>query len=410
MTFSYNSTYEYGASKYVVSTDPASSFSTDLVACFNRVVALGGDTIYVQPGTYTFNGTFNALGTSMTIIGASTDKVDTANSPNLPSTTVVIIGNQAVTGTGSISFENITFRAAAGTAISATTGSDSSLSFTNCTMSNSAGPAFSFTGTDVTSFISINQSTLYGSTFGATLSNCTATFTNSSFSSTSAAALTIAANAQCTGNSNDISSSSGNALEIISTTGFLSSRNSSYTALSSGATCVNFTAAGQFRTINDEFSSSSPSTYWATTTNSSAGFIQVGNATLIGTATQINPILVPTYYKSSNVNGLNWNVITANQTLSVNNGYIVSSGALSLALPSTASVGDEIQVLLRNTGTSWTITQAAGQQIQLGFRTTTLGVGGSLTSSQIGDSVDLICVIANTTWVVKNSMGNITIV
>lgn len=109
--------------------------------------------------------------------------------------------------------------------------------------------------------------------------------------------------------------------------------------------------------------------------------------------------------------GLTWQTITASQGLAINNGYICVSagGALSLSLPTTAAVGSEIEVTLDG-ATSWTITQAAGQQIRLGNVQTTSGVGGSLASTAQGDSIRFVCSVANTKFNVISSMGNITVV
>lgn len=104
-------------------------------------------------------------------------------------------------------------------------------------------------------------------------------------------------------------------------------------------------------------------------------------------------------------------LISANQTLLVNNDYFCVSpgGALSLALPSTSSVGDEIEVSLDG-ATSFSITQSAGQSIRMGNLITTTGVGGSLTSTQQGDTVRMKCKTANLAWNVLSSMGNPIIV
>ena len=110
--------------------------------------------------------------------------------------------------------------------------------------------------------------------------------------------------------------------------------------------------------------------------------------------------------------GLAWVTTTANvANMSVSTGYfcISAGGALTLGLPTTSVLGDTIRVSLDG-ATSWQITQAAGQQIRLGNTTTTLGAGGSLTSTAQGDSVELVCRVANTLWTVQDSMGNITVV
>ncbi|SRR5260221_11148832 len=108
---------------------------------------------------------------------------------------------------------------------------------------------------------------------------------------------------------------------------------------------------------------------------------------------------------------LSWATITASQNLAVNNGYIGISpgGALSLALPAVSAVGNVIVVTLDG-ATSFTITQGAGQQIRAGNSATTAGVGGSLASTAQGDSIFIVCSVANTKWNVLSSMGNPTIV
>lgn len=107
---------------------------------------------------------------------------------------------------------------------------------------------------------------------------------------------------------------------------------------------------------------------------------------------------------------LAWAVIGASQTLAVNAGYVCTTGAaLSLALPATAAVGSMIVVSLDGS-TSWAITQGSGQQIRFGNVTTTSGTGGSLTSTAAGDTIYMVCSVANTRWNVVFSIGNITVV
>jgi hypothetical protein len=107
-----------------------------------------------------------------------------------------------------------------------------------------------------------------------------------------------------------------------------------------------------------------------------------------------------------------WSVITANQTAVAGNGYFDNkAGTLALALPATSAVGDTFEVVNINTATGTQITQAAGQQIFIGSTSTTLGAGGSLTSTALGDTLRLVCRTANTTWQVTNGLiGNWTVV
>jgi hypothetical protein len=104
-----------------------------------------------------------------------------------------------------------------------------------------------------------------------------------------------------------------------------------------------------------------------------------------------------------------WNVVSTNQTGTANNGYIFVSagGALTISLPTTSAVGDEFIVALDG-ATSWRITQAAGQQIRVSSSTTTLGATGTLTSTAQGDSVTLVCRVANTLWTAIAAIGNLT--
>lgn len=107
---------------------------------------------------------------------------------------------------------------------------------------------------------------------------------------------------------------------------------------------------------------------------------------------------------------MTWEVIGASQALVVNNGYVCTTGAaLSLSLPATSSVGALVEVVLDGS-TSYTVTQAAGQSIRFGNVSTTTGVGGSMVSTAQGDSIRMVCSVANTKWNVISSVGNLTIV
>ena len=112
---------------------------------------------------------------------------------------------------------------------------------------------------------------------------------------------------------------------------------------------------------------------------------------------------------AAGVGGLNWSAITANQTLAAGNGYFISAGALSLALPATSAVGDTITVSLLDTATSFVITQASAQKIRVGSTATTVGAGGSLASTAFGDSVTLVS-YSNGLWEATSVIGSLTAV
>jgi phage tail tape-measure protein len=87
------------------------------------------------------------------------------------------------------------------------------------------------------------------------------------------------------------------------------------------------------------------------------------------------------------------------QSAAVQNGYVTTNGALTtITLPAAASVGQLISVSGQGAG-GWLIQCASGQNIQVG--NTSTSTTGSIASTNRYDSVDLICVVANTTWAVR---------
>lgn len=108
---------------------------------------------------------------------------------------------------------------------------------------------------------------------------------------------------------------------------------------------------------------------------------------------------------------LPWTEVTGtSQTAAVDNGYILNNVALvTITLPTTFAVGDVVVVIGKGAG-GWKVGQPAGDNIQFGDLATTAGTGGSLQSTNQYDCVELIGIVANTTWAVHNSQGNITVV
>lgn len=106
--------------------------------------------------------------------------------------------------------------------------------------------------------------------------------------------------------------------------------------------------------------------------------------------------------------GLTYTVIAIDQTLAVNHGYGANKGGLlGLTLPAASAVGSKISII--GMQGSWKIIQAAGQQINLGSAASTLGATGFISSTNAFDCVELVCLVADTIWFVKSSIGNITI-
>ncbi len=138
----------------------------------------------------------------------------------------------------------------------------------------------------------------------------------------------------------------------------------------------------------------------ASTGLSTSGFVLTSNGSSA----------VPSFQAAA-FTGMAFTVITADQSAAINNGYICNkAGLLTLTLPTTAAAGTIIEVTGMNTALGWKIGQNASQQIFFGTSATTSGTGGSLASSNIYDSVRLVCNTANLTWIVLSSVGNITVV
>ena len=104
-----------------------------------------------------------------------------------------------------------------------------------------------------------------------------------------------------------------------------------------------------------------------------------------------------------------WNEVTTDTQLVANeNYYTTGGGVLNLTLPVSCSAGSIIQIQGYNS-TGWKIVQNAGQSIQVESTVTTVGVAGFLSSTNKGDGLTLLCVVANTTFMVVGApIGNIT--
>ena len=125
----------------------------------------------------------------------------------------------------------------------------------------------------------------------------------------------------------------------------------------------------------------------------SGGAIQAGDI-LVGLRGGINYQINAPIYGSQKVV-----VITPTQSMVSNTIYLANDpvSLVTFTLPATSVVGDQLTVI-GVSANGWIINQAAGQQSQVSPSHTTLGVGGSLASSNQYDSINLICIVANTIW------------
>jgi hypothetical protein len=110
--------------------------------------------------------------------------------------------------------------------------------------------------------------------------------------------------------------------------------------------------------------------------------------------------------------GVVWNAAPASTGMSPDNGYLTTGASIvTLTLPATAAQFSVIRVAGFGVG-GWSIAQNAGQSIQFGSGpSTTVGVGGSLASTNQFDTVEMIAAVggASTTWLVLSSVGNLSI-
>ncbi len=148
-------------------------------------------------------------------------------------------------------------------------------------------------------------------------------------------------------------------------------------------------------------------------TNGQIPIGNTGNPPTLATITPGSGITISsgagTISVSSSAGGMAKSDITTSQTLIKNTIYFVSSGALSLALPTTASstLGDVVEVLL-NGGTSWTITEDTGGRVRLGTTLSTVTTG-TVASMNQGDWIELRYHTGGL-WVACAKEGNFTIV
>ena len=104
-----------------------------------------------------------------------------------------------------------------------------------------------------------------------------------------------------------------------------------------------------------------------------------------------------------------WHVINSNQTIAVKNNYIVNNPALiTLTLPVTAAVGDVFKIVTLTSG-GFLIEQNAGQNIIFGDQESSVGVLGYVSATEKGSAVEVVCVEANTKFLIVSAVGNLTL-
>ncbi len=101
---------------------------------------------------------------------------------------------------------------------------------------------------------------------------------------------------------------------------------------------------------------------------------------------------------------------TTQATLS-NHAYIANNVATTtFTLPATSAVGDIIRIIgsSLNVG-GWTITYTTGQIIWGPAGSSTVTTGNADSSDAAAQAIEIVCTIANTTWVIVDNSGTITL-
>jgi hypothetical protein len=90
------------------------------------------------------------------------------------------------------------------------------------------------------------------------------------------------------------------------------------------------------------------------------------------------------------------NVSGTTQAAVINTGYIIgNSSQTTVTLPASAPVGSIVAIQGKGSG-GWVLQANGGQTIQVGQ--TASSSGGSVTSAAAFDAIQVVCVVANTTW------------
>lgn len=145
-----------------------------------------------------------------------------------------------------------------------------------------------------------------------------------------------------------------------------------------------------------------------TTTNPLQSVAALGSAGDVLTSNGAGAL--PTFQTPSSSGSFVWsNVAGTTQAMATDHGYVIgNAGTTTCTLPGTAAIGKAFAIAGNGAG-GWILAQNAGQTVHFGNQNTTTGAGGSLASTHQYDCVYLVCVVADTDFVVINSVGTLTV-
>lgn len=98
-----------------------------------------------------------------------------------------------------------------------------------------------------------------------------------------------------------------------------------------------------------------------------------------------------------------WTTISGtSQNAAINNGYVIGNALqTTVTLPGIAPVGALVSIAGEGAG-GWILAANTGQTIKMAGTSTS--TAGSLTSADQFDSIQVVCSVANTTWVVQSAI------
>jgi hypothetical protein len=106
--------------------------------------------------------------------------------------------------------------------------------------------------------------------------------------------------------------------------------------------------------------------------------------------------------------GISWNSSNTTQSMTADNGYVTTAATPTITtftLPTTIDFGKTLEIAGNSSGL-WQLNQNSGQQIRFGNTATTLTTGILSATSQ-GDCIKILCVSADTSFIITSSIGNI---
>ncbi len=395
---------------YIVGT--TGTFTT-IQAAINAANANGGGVVYIQPGAYTENLT---LFSGVDLYGIS------AVSQN-QGVSISITGTHTPPSSGHIGFNSICFISTTNVFFSNAAGS-THIVFLNCESAVQNGYFLNLPNwTGILEIFDNNPSTAgapfavndggINNTGGATLFMFSAAVgSGTNIMNLSGLVVVGQASINCPVNFKNGSNISVQDMQFVGTVTF------SGNATGAFDTCNFYGGASPAITMSSSAAiristSTIQSTNNPAITGTGAGVLTIGDITFLNNSNISNSLTTAFVSTLAQVIGGGIPVVTvggASSNMATNTAYQSNNVlVVSLLLPNVANVGDIIQVFGLGAG-GWKITQNAGQKIHINASTTTVGLGGSLASTNQFNSVTLRCAVTNTDFTAVSSVGTITVV